>query len=136
MIDALNELLKKRDLYQQQDWENVLLGSESRELLNQGVDKLSDDDLARLNRLLIEMPYEEYFRPQPPMQIVITYFGAGISPPIRFSERRVKQVIEQIVLPALIGFLVGFIAVSDGDSGHGPDHSTDVRSRVTQPVVE
>ena len=110
-ISALNGLLKKRDLYQQQDWESVLLGSESRELLNQGLDKLSEDDLARLNRLLIEMPYEEHFRPQPPMQIVITYFGAGISPPIRFSERRVKQVIEQIVLPALIGFLVGAIAV-------------------------
>ena len=72
---------------------------------------MSDDDLARLNRLLIETPYQEYFRPQPPKQIVITYFGGKISPPIRVSEKRVKQFIEQLVLPAVIGVLVGFVGV-------------------------
>ncbi len=111
ILDALNELLQKQDLYQEKDWANVLLGNEARELLGKGVATLSVDDLARLNRLLIEVPYEEYFRPQPPTQVVITYFGAGISPPIRVSEQRVKQVIEQIALPTLIGFLVGFVAV-------------------------
>ena len=111
IIDALNELLKKPDLYQQDDWSNVLLGSEARELLDKGPQKLSENEQARLNRLLIEVPFQEYFRPQPPTQMIITYFGAGISPPIRLGEHRVKQIIEQIVLPSLIGFLVGFIAV-------------------------
>ncbi len=111
IIEALNELLKKQDLYQERDWANVLLGNEARELLDKGVANISGDELARLNRLLIEVPYEEHFRPQPPTQIIITYFGAGFSPPIRVSERRVKQIIEQIALPTLIGFLVGFVAV-------------------------
>jgi hypothetical protein len=61
--------------------------------------------------LLIEMPYQEFFRAQPPKQIIITYFGAKISPPIRFSEKRVKQFIEQLVLPTVIGLLVGFVGV-------------------------
>ncbi len=86
-------------------------GAKRRELLERGIDTLSEDDLARLNRLLIETPYEEYFRPQPPKQIFITYFGFKISPPIRASEKLVKQIIEQIVLPAVIGVLVGFIGV-------------------------
>ena len=88
-----------------------MLGTEGRELLAQGIDKLSDNDLARLNRLLIETPYQEYFRPQPPKQIIITYFGGKVSPPIRVSEKHVKQVIEQLVLPAVIGLLVGFVGV-------------------------
>ena len=110
-IEALNGLLAQPDLYVEEAWKDVLLGSEARELLDQGVDQLSPDSLARLNRLLIEKPYEEYFRPQPPKQIVITYLGFGVSPPIRVSEKRVQQVIAQLILPGLIGFLVGAIGI-------------------------
>jgi ABC-type transport system involved in multi-copper enzyme maturation permease subunit len=111
LIQALNDLLKNRGLHDEQAWGGVLLGSEARELLERGINTLPEDDLARLNRLLIETPYEEYFRPQPPKQIFITYFGFRISPPIRASEKLVKQIIEQMVLPAVIGVLVGFIGV-------------------------
>jgi hypothetical protein len=111
LAEALNGLLERRDLYDAPAWSQVLLGSEARELLDQRVDTLSTDDLARLNRLLIETPYLEYFRPQPPRQILITYFGAKISPPIRATEKRVRRVIELLVLPAVIGVLVGFVGV-------------------------
>ena len=111
ITDALNELLSNRDLYQEGDWEDVLLGSEARELLEQESGTLSDDELARRNRLLIEVPFEEHFRPQPPKQIVITYFGAGVSPPIRASERRVKQIIELGVMPATFELLLGPIGL-------------------------
>ncbi|MHB8952609.1 MAG: ABC transporter permease subunit [Pirellulaceae bacterium] len=111
LIEALNELLKIRELYDEQAWTGIMLGTEGRELLAQGIDTLSDDDLARLNRLLIETAYQEHFQPQPPKQILVTYFGAKISPPIRVSEKRVKQFVEQLVLPAVIGILVGFIGV-------------------------
>ena len=136
IIEDLNGLLAVRDLYQEEDWQDVLLGTEARELLDKGPEKLSEDELARLNRLLIEVPYEEYFRPQPPKQIVITYVGAGISPPIRVSERRVKQFIEQIVLPSLIGFLVGWVAVYCGNPRHFADYPPDVRSWLIELVVE
>ncbi len=111
VLDAWNELLKQPDLYRQQDWADVLLGNEARELLERDAAQLSSEELARLNRLLIQIPYEEHFRPQPPTQMVITYAGAGISPPIRISQRRLTQIIEQIVIPGLISFVVGVIAV-------------------------
>ncbi len=111
IADRLNGLLDQRDLYQEEDWSDVLLGSEARDFLDQGIDKLSDDDLARLNRLLIEVPYEQDFRPQPSKQIVITYMGASVSPPIRMSQRRVKQIVELIVLPVSFELFVGPIAL-------------------------
>ena len=111
IVEYLNGLLKQNDLYREEDWTDVLLGSEVRELLDRGVDELQGDDLARLNRLLIETPFEEHFRAQPPRQVVVTYFGAGVSPPFRFSERRVKQVIELVVLPLSFEFLLGPIAL-------------------------
>lgn len=111
LIDALNTALKNRQLYDQQAWTGVLLGSESRELLDQGVAQLSDTDLARLNRLLIETPYQEFFRTQPPKQIFITYIGFKISPPIRASEKLVRQIVEGMVLPGIMQVLVGFIGV-------------------------
>lgn len=111
LIEALNEILPSRTLYDAPTWADKTLPKEAQDLIAQGVDALPETDLARLNRLLIEAVYTDHFRPQPPKQIVITYFGATISPPIRMSEKRVKQLIEQFVLPALIGILVGFVGV-------------------------
>ncbi len=111
IVDKLNGLLQQRDLYQQEDWDDVLLGSEARDFLDRGIENLADDDLARLNRLLIELPYQEFFRPQPAKQIVITYFGAGVSPPIRLSERRLKKIVELVVLPVSFKIFVGPIAL-------------------------
>ncbi len=111
LIEALNTILPSRTLYDAPTWADKTLPKEAQELVSQGVDALPESDLARLNRLLIESVYADHFRPQPPKQIVITYFGATVSPPIRLSEKRVKQLIEQLVLPALIGILVGFVGV-------------------------
>ncbi len=108
---ALNKLLEKRDLYEEANWANALLGSEARELLERERNELTDDELARLNRLLIETPYEEYFRPQPPKQIAITYLGMKTLPPFRYSERRVKQAIELVVVPLMLEFLLGPIGL-------------------------
>lgn len=111
LIEQLNQLLEQPDLYEPVAWQGVQLPGEARELLEQGIDNLGREDLARLNRLLIETPYLEHFRPQPPKQIFVTYFGGKVSPPIRVSERRIKQFIEQLILPGLIGFLVGAVGV-------------------------
>lgn len=111
IVDGLNGLLEQRDLYQEEDWQEVLLGSEARELIDRDRNSLTEIELARLNRLLIEEPFEEYFRTQPPKQVVFTYFGGSLFSPVRVSERRVKQIIEQLVLPNVIAFLVGVIGV-------------------------
>jgi ABC-type transport system involved in multi-copper enzyme maturation permease subunit len=111
ILDSWNVLLSRRDLYRPEDWEDTSLGSEARALLDTGVSNLTDTEVARLNRLLIELPYEEHFRPQPTQQIVITYVGTRISPPIRVGEQRVKEVIELVVLPLSFELLLGPVAL-------------------------
>ncbi|MBM4089295.1 MAG: hypothetical protein FJ276_07685 [Planctomycetes bacterium] len=111
LVEGLNKLLEKRDLYDEKAWEGVLLGSEARELLGRGLATLAEHDLARLNRLLIVKPFEDSFHPQLGTQVLITYIGFRVSPPIPFSEKRIRQIIEQYVLPSLIGLLVGFVGV-------------------------
>ncbi len=60
---------------------------------------------------MIENAYSERFRPQPPRQILITYLGFKISPPIPFTKQRVDRWIEQLALPVLMSFLVGVVAI-------------------------
>lgn len=111
LLEALNGLLPSRKLYDAKAWTETPVGKEAQDLLAQGIEQLPEAELARLNRLLVEAAYTKYFRPQPPRQIIITYLGFNFSPPIRMSEKRVKQYIEQLVLPAVIGLLVGFLGV-------------------------
>ncbi len=111
LIETLNGLLSEKDLYTESAWKGISLGTEAREMIDQETANLSLDDLSRLNRLLIEKPYVEVFRPSPPRQVVLTYFSASISPPLPLSERRVMQLIEKYILPGIMGVLVGFLAV-------------------------
>lgn len=111
LVEALNEVLPSRTLYDAPTWADKTLSKEAQDLIAQGVEALPETDLARLNRLLIEAVYTEHFRPQPPKQVVITYFGAKISPPIRMSEKQVRQFMGKVVLPGIINFLVGVLGV-------------------------
>ena len=109
--EALNKLLEEPELYSEEAWADSLLGSEARELLEEPRDELTEEQLARQNRLLIETPFDQFFRPQPPKQIMITYLGAKPLPPLRYSERRVKQAIELIIVPLVLEFLLGPIGL-------------------------
>ncbi len=111
LLKALNDTLQDRRFYDATAWQDVVLGSDARELIERGLDALPAEDLARLNRLLIITPYDKYFRAQPPKQIRVTYLGWNISPPIRTSEKVIKQVTEQAVLPNVMAVIVGFFGV-------------------------
>jgi hypothetical protein len=111
LVDSFNELLEKQDLYSEEDWQDAMLGSEARELLDKEPNTLAVDDVKRLNRILIENAYIDRFRPQPTKQIRITYFGVAISPAIPFSKQRVDRWIEQLAIPMIMNILVGFLAI-------------------------
>jgi hypothetical protein len=111
LVDALNSLLPKNDLYQPEDWAQVALGSEAEELLEKDTAALEGLDRARLNRLLVEKPFPTRFQPQSPRQVVISYFGAEVSPPLPLSRQRAIRLIEKFVLPIVMSVLVGFIAI-------------------------
>ena len=53
LIVQLNKVIENREFYRPEDWEGRGISSEARELIDQGVDELSDVRSKRLNRLLI-----------------------------------------------------------------------------------
>ena len=57
IVEMFNRLLPRRELYQQDVWDGVELGDEARMLLDRGMEKLGESDVARLNRLLIEAAF-------------------------------------------------------------------------------
>lgn len=111
LVQTLNTLLTKRDLYRESDWHDVLLDSEARGLLDIEPKKLPHDDLARRNRLLIEKVCVDCFRGQPPRQVIITYATLDASPALRFNLKQVQQFIEHLLIPGLMGVLLGIFAV-------------------------
>jgi ABC-type transport system involved in multi-copper enzyme maturation permease subunit len=52
LVEALNEVITDRSFYQEQDWDGKL-DIEASDLTEIGVDKLTDDQASRLNRILI-----------------------------------------------------------------------------------
>jgi len=57
--DALNHIIASRDLYDQKAFERVALPDEATRLVARGVKDLSDDEVQRLNRLLLESAYPD-----------------------------------------------------------------------------
>ena len=57
MTIAVNRILKRPDLYQRSHFSSVRLGPEARGLLKRKPETLSDNELRRLNRLLLEAAY-------------------------------------------------------------------------------
>ena len=45
LIDELNPLLKRRDFFQQEAWQKATLNKEARDLVERGIEKLSDEEI-------------------------------------------------------------------------------------------
>ena len=59
LVRALNNILKRRDFYQANDFEKVDVGNEVKAFLERGETNLSDKKVERLNRLLLEASYPQ-----------------------------------------------------------------------------
>ena len=59
VAEALRDILKRRDFYQEADFSRVDLPAEAEEPLKRGRDALSDKEVRRLNRLLLEASYPQ-----------------------------------------------------------------------------
>jgi|GEM_PF-4182912 len=57
IAEMFNRLLPRRELYQPDGWDRLELGDEARMLLDRGIENLHEQDVARLNRLLIEAAF-------------------------------------------------------------------------------
>ncbi len=57
IVNALNEILSRRDFYQKQDLPNIPIPKEAKKLLELRRKELSPKEIQRLNRLLVEAAY-------------------------------------------------------------------------------
>ena len=110
LAGMLNRLLSRRDLYDSTSWSAVRLESEASELLAGGIDSLSEEQLARLNRLLIESAYPIELRPLPRSGAVrqLLGIGAGHAAALR------KDFVIKTALVLLANFVVGMIGIFCG----------------------
>lgn len=117
VLDALEEAIQRKDLYQKEYWTRSQLGSEGRELVDR-VDRLSDRETERLNRLLVEAAFPGLVRASPPTSLQFSWAGMNIPPALpvhknQFAERLLRAlpyVMDKFVLS--IGLLVAMLVTA------------------------
>jgi hypothetical protein len=107
---GLNTLIVRRDFYREEDWTGVPLPREASEYLARPRDSLSSTELARLNRLLIESPFQSCFAWRSPESVSVTYFWLA-SDPLPFSKKQVDTVVKEWILTQAMGWIVGVFGI-------------------------
>jgi hypothetical protein len=106
--DALNKLLPDRTFYDPSAWRGIELNDETKALTERGVDSLTDDEVKRRNRLLLEVAY--------PAEIAAGKTDLSISYLVwpvtesSLSRQEAEPVIKGIVA-AIVSFFVGTLGV-------------------------
>jgi len=105
----LNAMLSQRDLYDETAWANPSTkpNAEARALAARGVDKLSEDEVRRLNRLLLEAVFSLEVAQAKPAEISFAYFGAPLGGNVPFE----KNLVVTSTLTAVMNFFLGTLGV-------------------------
>jgi len=114
---ALQQTLEKKDLYHQEYWTRNQLPPEGRQLVER-IDRLSEREVARLNRLLLEASFPGLVRASPPTSLQFSWAGMNIPPSLpvhktQFAERLLgglPYVMDKFVLS--IGLLVAMLVTA------------------------
>ena len=72
VVQTFNEILKRRDFYQLSNFQTVTVTGETRELLTQTRESLTDAEIEKLNRLLLEASYPQEIAKKGEIQAQIT----------------------------------------------------------------
>ncbi|MCA9163559.1 MAG: ABC transporter permease [Planctomycetales bacterium] len=114
LTEQLNKLVHRRDLYDADSWEDATIRSELRELLDREADSLSDLELARRNRLLLEANYRDQLQSRPRESIIITYAMLDMTPGLPLTKSQMDSLIERVALTLLMNLLLGWVALIAG----------------------
>jgi ABC-2 family transporter len=108
LLDALNKLLPDRKFYDPPAWRGIDLNAETKALAERGVDSLTDDEVKRRNRLLLEMAYPtEIASANSELSISYLVWPVTESPVTRAEA---TPIIKGIVA-AVMNFFVGTLGV-------------------------
>lgn len=112
LSEELNRLLQLRELYDPAAWKNVRLGAETEALLKRGVEQLSDDELSRLNRLLLEAAFPESIVRGREPAVHISYFGSRRTEnPWQMTKKFVLDLVMSLFINGFVGILGIFVAI-------------------------
>lgn len=92
VIRTMNDVLDDRDFYDEDAWANYSLDEETKELLEIGTKRLNDEQLARLNRLLLNAGFAREMNPGPPTSISFYYAFWDMPGAIPIRKRELPTV--------------------------------------------
>jgi hypothetical protein len=107
----LNRLLGRRDLYEAASWRFARLDTETRELVSAGSNNLSDEELARLNRLLIEAGFPFEVSPSRALELYVSYWGNTLGTPLPVRREFVIKSTMLIFSNLMVGMLGVFCGI-------------------------
>lgn len=110
LYTGLRELGHKADFYQPKLWKEESLPKEARDFIARR-DSLSEEETARLNRILIEEAISGEFNPRERESIAVSYLWMETTESLPFTRTQTDQFIKAIVLPTLMKFLVGIVGI-------------------------
>lgn len=110
VVDGLNSLLAKKDLYQEDAWRGVRLKETTQKLLKQGIGNLSQDDLAYLNRLLLRDAFPANLGSIGDKELFVTYAWWTVPEPVPGGKTWFPRIVKA-TLAAFMDLFVGTVAI-------------------------
>ena len=109
LTGELNEVLSSRKLYDQAAWSGIELSDEARELLARGIDRLDEDDVPRLNRLLLEAAYPDQIAASREKAVVVNYLTWRLG-----AVPVAKKTLVDGAINGFVNLFVGVVGVFAG----------------------
>ncbi len=119
LLEELNEVIERRDFYRSGDWERESLHPEARQLIEEGVETLSEVRMKRLNRLLVASALSPEIDPGNPSALELYYAIWKFPVPISLTHPQFAQVLTSILpyyfdkFVLSIGLLVAIIVTAN-----------------------
>ncbi len=110
VVDALNPLLARRDFYNAAAWKGVTFGNRTNDLLSQGVENLSAEDVVLLNRLLLADAFRQQLAPVPDEVIFIAYAGYRLGGALPV-DRGIANTVVKTGVGVFMEYFVGVFGV-------------------------
>lgn len=111
-IDALNAAIEKPDLFDPAAWSSIKLNAEAKELIDQGISKLTAAQRTRLHCVAVENAFGDLIRARPKNSVIFSYAIWDLDPPgpVPMSQARFhKQLAPWIAF--LNDWVVGLVLV-------------------------
>ncbi len=109
--DALNEAVRNRELYDAPAWQALTLPDEAKRLIERGPAKLKPEEVARLNRLLIEAAYPKYIAPNRDVNVGLSYFAYQLTDDLGMRKKDVISTSMTVFMEWFVGLLGVLVAV-------------------------